>query len=466
MWSVGGNNLPSKPVPGQYHIFLERVTTGLTFTDQDGSTIHQAAQSLDLLRWMGDTWHRLGNLASGNTVDLSDYVTNEALTAELITALENYRTLSITLAAIQGGANVTVDRTIDGQITLNGASAGQTPDLSNYVTNTGLATALIAALEDYRTLSLTLEAIQGGANVTIDRTTPGVIILNGASAGQTPDLSNYVTRTELNGLGYQDSAAVLALTGSAGHITQAAAQTLIDNQMYLNQTEVESLIGNSGHLNSVDVQNYLNAQGYRREAQINSLISTALVNGEYATSTAVQALVNAAIVMVRGGVPDNMNTLAALATAIALRAPINNPTFTGDVIVPDSLEDDDSGRAANTRFVLAELVGVQPVATAHIAAGWSDNDVGQTSELTAISQTNSVTIPTRATNGYLVIWHSLTSGTLTEVHIGTSSFNELSTFGDPIQISGPENVSGNIRVSRAQRNAALLSGETLRMVFS
>ena len=308
-------------------------------------------------------------------------------------------------------------------------------------------------------------------------------LINAAIAGLTL-MGGGATEARVNELiaaaGHQTAPQVNTLIAAAGHQTEPQVNALIAAAGHLTEAAARVLITGYGYQTSQDVTNSINTRGFRTEAEIQALISTA--GADYRTETQIQSLINNSVTSLRNtlqlGAPTNLNTFAEIAaslnsdvalnatlrTLIAQRAPIDNPIFTGVVIVPDSADGNDSGRAANTRFVLANASSAE--AAAHIAAGWSDNDVGQASELTAVSQNNSVVIPTRASNGYLVIWHSLTSGILTEVHIGTSSFNELNTFGDEVQISGPGGVSGQIRVSSAQRNATLLSGETLRMVFS
>ena len=81
------------------------------------------------------------------------------------------------------------------------------------------------------------------------------------------------------------------------------------------------------------------------------------------------AFVQAAITALIGGAPGALDTLKELAdalgddasyaativTALALKSPLAGPTFTGAVIVPDQTAGDNSGKAANTKYVDAAV---------------------------------------------------------------------------------------------------------------
>lgn len=55
------------------------------------------------------------------------------------------------------------------------------------------------------------------------------------------------------------------------------------------------------------------------------------------------------------GVEDKAPSEAAVFDALALKAPLNSPTFTGDVIVPDQTAGNNSTKAANTKYVDAKV---------------------------------------------------------------------------------------------------------------
>ena len=109
--------------------------------------------------------------------------------------------------------------------------------------------------------------------------------------------------------------------------------------------------------------------------------------------------------------------------------------------------------------------GTQPARLYDIAVGWSDDAVAVEAELTAASESLSVVIPNRGSNGYLVLWTADAHGAVSEIHIGAGMFNEINTFGAAVALNRG-GIPGTVRVSVNQRIANLLSGETLRVVFA
>ena len=53
-----GNAFPTNPAIGAYHLFLEAVTSGLTWRDTNGATPLTSASAGDLARWTGSFWVR------------------------------------------------------------------------------------------------------------------------------------------------------------------------------------------------------------------------------------------------------------------------------------------------------------------------------------------------------------------------------------------------------------------------
>lgn len=114
--------------------------------------------------------------------------------------------------------------------------------------------------------------------------------------------------------------------------------------------------------------------------------------GTDTTQIASTAFVNAAVAGLQTGAPSSLNTFAELATAIdedvdfagtmaaalALKAPLASPTFTGTVVVPNQTAGDNSTKAANTAYVDAAIAlvedgpGVQEELDAIILAGGAE----------------------------------------------------------------------------------------------
>ena len=94
----------------------------------------------------------------------------------------------------------------------------------------------------------------------------------------------------------------------------------------------------------------------------------------------------------------------------------------------DDTDTDDSGNGNGNGGTPAET-------TYDIAVGWSNDESISSAEFTETSETKSVTIPDRASHGYLLFWHATADGTLHALHIGSGGFNELTTFTDPMDLS-------------------------------
>ena len=120
-------------------------------------------------------------------------------------------TLAAVLAAIMEGSNVTIDRSVDGQITVSASGAGTGVDLATV-----------------------LAAIMGGTNVNIDRTTDGQITISATGAGGT----GITLATAL--------AAIMEGTGITIDRTTTGEITLSADG--LNTAAVNTLIGAAGHL--------------------------------------------------------------------------------------------------------------------------------------------------------------------------------------------------------------------------
>lgn len=207
------------------------------------------------------------------------------------------------------------------------------------------------------------------------------------------------------------------------------------------------------------------------------LVPENLIDPDIARDTEIAAAMQMVLSTIRGAAPTNLNTLERIAASIgndtmlntvlrgliALRAPLASPTFSGTVIVPAPGDSPQDGQAVNVGYLNNRIPAT---ATGGIRIGWSNSNVSISgNDLTVVSDTTSAVIPDRATNGYLLLWTPNNLGTVTEVHIGGSTFNELGTFTDgaPITILG---TIGTLRVSRMQRNGPLLSQETLRVVYN
>lgn len=76
---------------------------------------------------------------------------------------------------------------------------------------------------------------------------------------------------------------------------------------------------------------------------------------------------------------NDSNFAATVTAALALKAPLASPTFTGNPLVPDQANDDNSGKAANTKYVdtvkAALLFGMVQWTTTPLVGTGSINDL-------------------------------------------------------------------------------------------
>ena len=193
---------------------------------------------------------------------------------------------------------------------------------------------------------------------------------------------------------------------------------------------------------------------YRTAAQVTAAINAALA--DYSTTAQVTAAINAAVAGLRDGVGSAFDTLNELAAAVQARTTLAAALMAVRAGAGISID-----RSVNGQITIAADAGS---AVFDIACGWSDDDSAEVAELTADSDTDTVVIPDRATNGYLLLWTAADHGDPSEVYFGASPVNELSTFGAAaaLQRAG---VAGFVRVTVNQRVGSLLSGENLRVVF-
>ena len=99
----------------------------------------------------------------------------------------------------------------------------------------------------------------------------------------------------------------------------------------------------------------------------------------------------------------------------------------------------------------------------HIRAGWSADTTISDTELSATSDTNTVTLGAATGLQYLALWRSdADGGDPTEVHIAGGG-NARNTFGAAVDRAFG-GVAGKLIVSVARQNASLLSGENVRLV--
>ena len=109
--------------------------------------------------------------------------------------------------------------------------------------------------------------------------------------------------------------------------------------------------------------------------------------------------------------------------------------------------------------------GSAPVQTHNLYAGWSADATVTESEVlaAAMSDTDSVTLPTDTGQQYLFVWRSDTDGgDPSEVHIAGGG-NLRNTFGSAAALT-VSSVAGQRIVTVSTQNAGLLGGETLRVV--
>lgn len=80
-------------------------------------------------------------------------------------------------------------------------------------------------------------------------------------------------------------------------------------------------------------------------------------DGNNTTRLATTAFVQTAIGLLKGAVSIGFDTLAKIETALGLKAPLANPTFTGTVTIPTAAPGDNTTKAASTAFVAAAVAG-------------------------------------------------------------------------------------------------------------
>ena len=66
--------------------------------------------------------------------------------------------------------------------------------------------------------------------------------------------------------------------------------------------------------------------------------------------------------------------------------------------------------------------------------GWSADQVATAAELTATSETDTVTVPTNTQNQYLLVWDADVYGDLNGIYYGQSPNNSISAYEDPVAL--------------------------------
>ena len=97
-----------------------------------------------------------------------------------------------------------------------------------------------------------------------------------------------------------------------------------------------------------------------------------------------------------------------------------------------------------------------------IAVGWSADQVATAAELTATSETDTVTVPTNTQNQYLLVWDADVYGDLNGIYYGQSPNNSISAYEDPVALE-KDGVAGMVRVSSSILVGSVIGGRDLRV---
>ena len=97
-----------------------------------------------------------------------------------------------------------------------------------------------------------------------------------------------------------------------------------------------------------------------------------------------------------------------------------------------------------------------------IAVGWSADQVATAAELTATSETDTVTVPTNTGNQYLLVWDADVYGDLNGIYYGQSPNNSISAYEDPVALE-LDGVAGMVRVSSSILVGSVIGGRDLRV---
>ena len=139
----------------------------------------------------------------------------------------------------------------------------------------------------------------------------------------------------------------IGLYGTGGNAGQTAAQVVAAIQ-----TAITNLNLGSSATEDLATTAELRADDAADADKVVSVAPFTTVVGEL-----IDTDVDAAVALLRDGVDVGLDTLAKLATALLLRAPLASPNLTGTPTVPNSPDGDNTGMIANTRFVTNAISG-------------------------------------------------------------------------------------------------------------
>ena len=319
-------------------------------------------------------------------------------------------TLAAVLAAIMEGSNVTIDRSVDGQITVSASGAG---------TGVNLATVLAA--------------IMGGTNVNIDRTTDGQITISATGAGGT----GITLATAL--------AAIMEGTGIAIDRTTTGEITLSADG--LNTAAVNTLIGAAGHLvaasNLSDVADAATALGNlggrtqseidtQADARIAALVNAfARDNASLIPAAQIPAAIARVADLVNGinqisysglGTGPHLTLIRDLGQSEELPLPDwlvpFNAALTGDPTTPTPADGDNDTSIANTEWVnrtIAAGGGTPTPVTDDLYFGTSADAIPTSAELTIPGVNGAGVIPMYAGSRHHLIARLASEDDITSV---------------------------------------------------
>ena len=127
--------------------------------------------------------------------------------------------------------------------------------------------------------------------------------------------------------------------------------------------ETDRVQGGESGVTNTPLRQLANRTSYLKQykADLESPIFTGLPKvpnvtaGANNTQIANTAYVKAAIDALKGDVPSNLDTLAEIATALGLKAPLDGPTFTGNPAAPTQPAGNNTTRIATTEFVTTAI---------------------------------------------------------------------------------------------------------------
>jgi hypothetical protein len=168
-------------------------------------------------------------------------------------------------------------------------------------------------LDDYAALTITADAVPYG-------TGPGTLGMMTVTAAARTLLDDATTGTMLTTLG----------ASALGHTHP--------------QSEISNLVTDLAAKAAINSQAFTGTPTVPDQAALNN--SSAIANTRY---------VDAAIAVLKNGVDTSLDTLGEIQAALALKAPLASPTFTGTVTVPTPLAGSDTTVAASTEWVRDRL---------------------------------------------------------------------------------------------------------------